>query len=92
MRDERSEVGGQIDDRNMRDRKMMGGAFGWCIKHPNNGFLLPPYSRSTRVLLSSYWPPKPAVLLESCFAETAKNREMLDVRHAKKKTRSQTQR
>ncbi len=73
MRDERSEVGGQIDDRNMRDRKMIGGAIrGWCIKHPNNGFLLPPYSRSTRVLLSSYWPPT-AVLLESCFAETAKN-------------------
>ena len=45
----------------------------WWIKHPKEVFLLGPYCRSTRVLLASYWPAT-AVLLESCFAETAKHR------------------
>ena len=63
----------KLNDRKMMDRKMSSGAIrNWCIKHPEDGFLLAFYLRSTGVLPSSYWPPT-AVVLKSCFGETAKN-------------------
>ena len=76
----------------MRDRKMAGGAIcSWCIRHPKDGIptrvLLAFYWRSTGVLPASYSLPA-GVLLESCFDKRPKTRGELDVRTAKKKSRS----